>query len=427
MKKFGSWSEQTSTKFRTSSDNKEVSLLVPSTLSGASNSFTTPNITGTTDTFLSRVSLDTGASRLQNKDLSTDNILFVDNSDNTKKLQFSISGFSTSTTHVLTLPNITDTLVTETQTQTLTNKTIDADNNTLSNIDNNEIKAAAGILVNKLEALTASRALVTDGSGFNSVSTVTSTELAQLSGNTFGGTSAGDVVTIDDTQTLTNKTIDADNNTLSNIDNNEIKAAAGILVNKLEALTASRALVTDGSGFNSVSTVTSTELGYVSGVTSAIQTQINAKQADLITTRGDVLYGNASNIAARLALGAVGTVLTSDGTDVSWASPAGTGDVTSAANMTDNTLIKGDGGAKGVQDSGILLDDDDNFTAAQSVQFDSENTASFTVATSQSMTHSFMEVATATTITIDGKLGVIDSITVNGTGILTINGDCRIA
>lgn len=40
-------------------------------------------------------------------------------------------------------------------------------------------------------------------------------------------------------------------------------------------LTASRALVSDGSGKVAVSSVTSTELGYLSGVTSAIQTQLN--------------------------------------------------------------------------------------------------------------------------------------------------------
>jgi hypothetical protein len=42
-------------------------------------------------------------------------------------------------------------------------------------------------------------------------------------------------------------------------------------------LTASRTLVSDGSGKVAVSAVTSTELGHVSGVTSAIQTQLNAK------------------------------------------------------------------------------------------------------------------------------------------------------
>ena len=48
-------------------------------------------------------------------------------------------------------------------------------------------------------------------------------------------------------------------------------------------LTASRAVVSDGSGKVAVSSVTSTELGYVSGVTSAIQTQIDTKTNKLIT------------------------------------------------------------------------------------------------------------------------------------------------
>jgi hypothetical protein len=51
-----------------------------------------------------------------------------------------------------------------------------------------------------------------------------------------------------------------------------------------EDLTVSRALVSDGSGKVAVSDVTSTELGYLDGVTSAVQTQVDAKTAKLITT-----------------------------------------------------------------------------------------------------------------------------------------------
>lgn len=47
-------------------------------------------------------------------------------------------------------------------------------------------------------------------------------------------------------------------------------------------LTANRALISDGSGKVAVSgTITSTELGYLNGVTSGIQTQLNGKQATL--------------------------------------------------------------------------------------------------------------------------------------------------
>jgi len=51
-------------------------------------------------------------------------------------------------------------------------------------------------------------------------------------------------------------------------------AATSITSNNL---TASRVLVSDANGKVAVSNVTSTELGYVSGVTSSIQTQLNAK------------------------------------------------------------------------------------------------------------------------------------------------------
>ena len=42
-------------------------------------------------------------------------------------------------------------------------------------------------------------------------------------------------------------------------------------------LTANRALISNGSGKVAVSAVTSTELGYLDGVTSNLQTQLNAK------------------------------------------------------------------------------------------------------------------------------------------------------
>ena len=55
-----------------------------------------------------------------------------------------------------------------------------------------------------------------------------------------------------------------------------------------EDLTASRALVSDGSGKVAVSDVTSTELGYLDGVTSAVQTQLDAKIAKYDGTTYDV-------------------------------------------------------------------------------------------------------------------------------------------
>lgn len=89
------------------------------------------------------------------------------------------------------------------------------------------------------------------------------------------------------TDTFTNKTIDADGtgNSITNIENADIKAAAAIAVNKLAAVTANRVLLSDASGFLSASSVSNTTLGYLDA-TSSIQTQIDGKQATLTNSAG---------------------------------------------------------------------------------------------------------------------------------------------
>ena len=64
-------------------------------------------------------------------------------------------------------------------------------------------------------------------------------------------------------------------------------------------LTASKALVSNASGKVDVSTVTSTELGYVSGVTSDIQTQLNSK-----LTTSDIVSSVSSSSTNSKAVGA---------------------------------------------------------------------------------------------------------------------------
>ena len=98
-----------------------------------------------------------------------------------------------------------------------------------------------------------------------------------------------EVADVSSTQTLTNKTIDADLNTITDIANANIATSAAIVFSKMESLTASRATVTNGSGFVSVSATTATELGYLSGVTSALQTQLDAKLDDIGTSTDNAL------------------------------------------------------------------------------------------------------------------------------------------
>ena len=64
-------------------------------------------------------------------------------------------------------------------------------------------------------------------------------------------------------------------------------------------LTVSKALASDGSGKVAASSVTATELGYVSGVTSALQTQIDSKQA---TLTGATTTITSSNLTASTAV-----------------------------------------------------------------------------------------------------------------------------
>ena len=193
--------------------------------------------------------------RIQNEvDTSKEVILQVSPSATTNTTTTLVTAQTADRT--ISFPDVTDTLSTATATETLENKTIDGnDNNTFLNIPADAFEPIPA---------DANNFLVRDGSG----EVVSDTKAVPN----------GDVVGTTDTQVLTNKTIDADVNTLSNIENADIKAGAAIAVNKLEALTSSRAVETNGSGFLSPSAVTATELGYVSGVTSAIQTQLDGKQ-----------------------------------------------------------------------------------------------------------------------------------------------------
>ena len=79
-------------------------------------------------------------------------------------------------------------------------------------------------------------------------------------------------------------------NLATSIVNGDISASAAIAYSKLAALTASKVLVSDGSGFVSASSVSTTTLGYLDA-TSSIQTQLNGKA----TTALDNLASTAVN------------------------------------------------------------------------------------------------------------------------------------
>ena len=113
--------------------------------------------------------------------------------------------------------------------------------------------------------------------------------------------------------------------------NADINSSAAINFSKMENLTTARALVSDGNGDVSVSAVTSTEVGHLDGVSSNIQTQLDAKGAsnanlvaigNLAKTDGNLIVGNGSTwvaengATARTSLG-LGSVATQAANNVS--------------------------------------------------------------------------------------------------------------
>ena len=163
------------------------------------------------------------------------------------------------------------------------------------------------------ESLTADRAVISNGSQKIAVSDVTSTELGYLDG----------VTSAVQTQ----------------IDSKQATLTGGASTIASSNLTASRALQSNGSGKVEVSDVTTTELGYLDGVSSAIQTQLDAKQASdaqltdiagLTPTDSNFIVGDGSNFVtesgatARTSLG-LGSIATQAANNVSISGGAVTG------------------------------------------------------------------------------------------------------
>ncbi len=115
------------------------------------------------------------------------------------------------------------------------------------------------------------------------------------------------------------------------VSNTQIASGAAIDLSKLATVTASRALVSNGSGQISASSVTSTELGYLSGVSSSIQTQLSNKastdlsnltatsigQSLIAATTNSVDLGSSSKVWANAYIGsvAIGSDIHANGTN----------------------------------------------------------------------------------------------------------------
>lgn len=153
---------------------------------------------------------------------------------------------------------------------------------------NADIDAAAAIADTKLATISTSGKVSNSATTATDANTVSAIVARDVSGNFSAGTITAALAGNSSTATALAAnpsdcgadtyatTIAASGNlTCSTVTNAGL--AGSIAVNKIVAQTVSRALVTDGSGFMTPATTTATEIGYVNGVTSAIQTQINLK------------------------------------------------------------------------------------------------------------------------------------------------------
>jgi hypothetical protein len=238
-----------------------------------------------------------------------------DQTDSTKKVRFDLSNISTDTVRIFTIPNNNLTIVGEDTSQTLTSKTINANNNTLSNIGNTHIKAGAAIDASKigdgsvsstqfeyLNSLSSQTVGVSDSQVVtNKTFTDNSTYLQdnldntkkaqfQLSGISTGQTriltipdANATLVGTDNVQTFTNKTINAGSNTISGLAKSDVGLSnvENVKVN-LSASTAPTSTDDSSSGYavGSVWIDTTNDKAYVcvdATISSAVWTEITSQ------------------------------------------------------------------------------------------------------------------------------------------------------
>lgn len=149
--------------------------------------------------------------------------------------------------------------------------------------------------------------VTTDTSGNIVISSTDNNTTYSAAGSALGLVKSGGDVTISSGVITVND--DSHNHTIANIDNlqtsldgKQATITGGASTIASSNLTANRALISNGSGKVAVSAVTSTELGYLDGVTSNVQTQLDGKSSTSHTHSyaGSASVGGSATSAVKL-------------------------------------------------------------------------------------------------------------------------------
>jgi hypothetical protein len=93
----------------------------------------------------------------------------------------------------------------------------------------------------------------------------------------------------------------------------------------ITAVTAGTALTGGGTSGNVTLDVDLAEIVIPQSQVTDLEGDLDAKQDDVITTEGDLIIGDSNGDASRIGIGAVDTVLTSNGTTATWEAAGGGG------------------------------------------------------------------------------------------------------